>query len=152
MLFLMHPMNGKSLCGIVRPLWSKTLYNFQQWISWFSHRWRTQRIAICNVNCRIQWIIESLNAPCALWYSEGHACLSVIKKFSTSNLLFWSLDFGGPCWCHSSAPLKCISRTMKGPGFGLIIISYLCCCCGPSCVQLSNGPFGLSPCEACITF
>jgi len=34
------------------------------------------------VNCRIQWIIESLNAPCAPWYSEEHACLSVIK-FST---------------------------------------------------------------------
>ena len=61
--------------------WSQSLnlYNFQQRISWLSHRWRTQRNAISNVNCRIQWIIESLNAPCALWYSEGHACLSVIK-------------------------------------------------------------------------
>ena len=28
-------------------------YNFQQWISWFSHRWRTQRSAIGIVNCRI---------------------------------------------------------------------------------------------------
>ena len=26
--------------------------NFWQRISWFSHRWRTQRIAISNVNCR----------------------------------------------------------------------------------------------------
>ena len=26
------------------------------------HRWRTQQAAIRNVNCRIQWIIESLNA------------------------------------------------------------------------------------------
>ena len=58
------------------------IYNFQQRISWLSHRWRTQRNAISNVNCRIQWIIESLNAPCAPWYSEEHACLSVIK-FST---------------------------------------------------------------------
>ncbi len=32
----------------------------------------------CNVNCRIQWIIESLNAHCTLWYSGGYACLSVI--------------------------------------------------------------------------
>jgi hypothetical protein len=36
------------------------------WISWFSHRWRTQRNAICHANCRIQWIIESLNANCGL--------------------------------------------------------------------------------------
>jgi len=26
--------------------------NFQQWISWLLHRWRTQRNAIRNVNCR----------------------------------------------------------------------------------------------------
>ena len=36
------------------------------WISWFSHRWRTQRNAICHANCRIQWIIEFLNANCGL--------------------------------------------------------------------------------------
>jgi len=48
------------------------------------------------VNCRIQWIIESLNAPCAPWYSEEHACLSV-SKFSNSfqlcyGLWIWGLD------------------------------------------------------------
>lgn len=59
-------------------------YNFQQRISWFSHRWRTQRNAISNVNCRIQWIIESLNAPCAPWFSKEHACLSVIKLSTLS--------------------------------------------------------------------
>ena len=64
----------------------KNLQNFQQRISWFSHRWRTQRIAIRNMNCRFSWIIESLNAHCALWYSRGHACLSVI---SLSNLWIW---------------------------------------------------------------
>ena len=52
--------------------------NFQQRISWLSQRWRTQRNAIRSVNCRIPWIIESLNAPCTLWYSEGYARLSVI--------------------------------------------------------------------------
>jgi len=51
--------------------------NFWQRISWLSQRWRTQRNAIRNVNCRIQWIIESLNAYCALWYSGEHACLSI---------------------------------------------------------------------------
>ena len=32
-----------------------------------------------NVNCRIQWIIESLNASCTPWYSEEYACLSVVN-------------------------------------------------------------------------
>ena len=59
------------------------IQNFQQRISWFWHRWRTQRNAISNANCRIQWVIESLNAHCALWYSEGHACSSVIIKPSS---------------------------------------------------------------------
>ena len=35
---------------------------FQRWIPWFPQRWRTPRNAICNVNCRIKWIIKSLNA------------------------------------------------------------------------------------------
>ena len=70
---------------------NKLLYNFQQRISWLSHRWRTQRNAISNVNCRIQWIIESLNAPCTLWYSEEYACLSVIK-FSSYFYFEGSLD------------------------------------------------------------
>lgn len=30
---------------------------FQQWMSWLPHRWRTQRIAICNANCDTLWII-----------------------------------------------------------------------------------------------
>lgn len=75
------------------------LYNFQQRISWLSHRWRTQRNAISNVNCRIQWIIESLNAPCAPWYSEEHACLSVIK-FSTPRVSRPFGDWTWRCWPH----------------------------------------------------
>jgi len=48
---------------------------------------------ISNVNCRIQWIIESLNASCAPWHSEEHACLSVIKL--SKHFFCWSvLDFG----------------------------------------------------------
>ena len=39
-------------------------FTFQRWISWFPQRWRTPRNAICNVNCRIKWIIKSLNANC----------------------------------------------------------------------------------------
>jgi len=56
--------------------------NFRQRISWLSQRWRTQRNAIRNVNCRSQWIIKSLNAHCALWYSEEHACLRTLTSFT----------------------------------------------------------------------
>ena len=63
--------------------------NFQQRISWLSHRWRTQRNAIRNVNCRIQWIIESLNAHCALWYSGEHACLSISKHLKKKIFFFF---------------------------------------------------------------
>ena len=58
--------------------------NFWQRISWLSQRWRTQRIAISSVNCRISWIIESLNAHCAFWYPGKHACLRIcLYLFST---------------------------------------------------------------------
>ena len=103
---------------------SVNLYNFQQRISWLSHRWRTQRNAISNVNCRIQWIIESLNAPCALWYSEGHACLSVIK-FSTLQACLRGLDvrvFAGFPSVGWSAPFKFISGILCGWSLGVIII------------------------------
>jgi len=78
------------------------------------------------VNCRIQWIIESLNAPCASWYSERHACLSVIK-FSTSETFFvdeaWMWRF---CWLFlESTPLKCISGDCFVVHIGVIIISAI---------------------------
>ena len=41
-------------------------YNFQRWMSWFPQRWRTQRNAIRNANCKTSWIIKILNAHCAL--------------------------------------------------------------------------------------
>ena len=75
------------LCLTLR---SVKLYNFQQRISWLSHRWRTQRTAIRNVNCRIQWIIESLNAPCAARFSEGHVCLSVTLIYHLPSLVEWT--------------------------------------------------------------
>ena len=49
-------------------------YNFQRRMSWLPHRWRTQRNAIRNANCRIQWIIKTLNASCASGIFLG-ACL-----------------------------------------------------------------------------
>jgi hypothetical protein len=41
------------------------LYNFQQRMSRFPQRWRTQRNAIRNANCKTSWIIKILNAHCA---------------------------------------------------------------------------------------
>ena len=100
-----------------------SIYNFQQRISWLSHRWRTQRNAISNVNCRIQWIIESLNAPCAPWYSGEHACLSVMVfstfiTFLLSKAWTWRLVLA---YLLKSAPLKCISVSVTDR-FGVIII------------------------------
>ena len=46
-------------------------------MSWIPQRWRTQRNAIRNANCRTQWIIKSLNAHCASGYPWEHACFSV---------------------------------------------------------------------------
>ena len=40
-------------------------YNFQRWMSRFPQRWRTQRNAIRNANCKTSWIIKILNAHCA---------------------------------------------------------------------------------------
>ena len=49
-----------------------TKNNFQQRISWFSQRWRAQRNAKRNVNCRLQRIIKILNAN-----GTSKACLGV---------------------------------------------------------------------------
>jgi len=43
---------------------TKSFYNFQQRMSGFPQRWRTQRNAIRNANCKTSWIIKILNAHC----------------------------------------------------------------------------------------
>ena len=40
-------------------------YNFQRRMSRLPQRWRTQRNAIRNANCKTSWIIKILNAHCA---------------------------------------------------------------------------------------
>lgn len=40
-------------------------YNFQQWMSWFSKRWRMQWNVIRNANCKTLRVIKILNAYCA---------------------------------------------------------------------------------------
>ena len=81
-----------------RFLYNKTKNNFQRWISWLSQRWRTQRNAIRNANCRIQWIIKTLNANCASGYPWEHACMSVCWHHSRLLLFLklcpWSYHYG----------------------------------------------------------
>ena len=43
---------------------SQTRYQFQQWMSWFLHWWRTQQNVIRNANRKTSWIIKLLNAHC----------------------------------------------------------------------------------------
>jgi hypothetical protein len=64
--------------NVATPFPSKTnkyIYNFQRWMSRFPQRWRTQRNAIRNANCKTSWIIKTLNAHCAFGIFPV-ACLS----------------------------------------------------------------------------
>ena len=87
----------------------KNKNNFWQRISWLSQRWRTQRNAIRNVNCRIPWIIESLNAPCALWYSKEHVCLRIIAISCFCRVL-WRVD---PLWARTKE-ITCQGQGLEG--------------------------------------
>ena len=79
-------ISGWVQCMMYCPLFVKeklSIITFQRWIPWLPQRWRTPRNAICNVNCRIKWIIKSLNANCA-WSSPpsipGSASTYIQKK------------------------------------------------------------------------
>ena len=50
------------------------------------HRWRTQQTAIRNVNCRTKWIIESLNAYCAVGFTPYSMAVWVSDPFLWLNL------------------------------------------------------------------
>ena len=82
--------------------------NFWQRISWLPQRWRTQRNAICSVNCRIQWIIESLNAHCAPWYSGEHARFRIINILKGT---VWTL--GRRRYPFGCEPLCCKAMAWK---------------------------------------
>ena len=51
-------------------------------MSWLPQRWRTQRNAIRNANCKTSWIIQILNAHCA---SILGACLFECQWISLSS-------------------------------------------------------------------
>jgi len=81
-------------------------YNFQRWMSRFPQRWRTQRNAIRNANCKTSWIIKILNAHCAFGIFPV-ACLSECLWIPLSASLFCRLAagwFGFDCFWLS--PLK----------------------------------------------
>jgi hypothetical protein len=86
------------VCAVCRLLdaplpFSKTngyIYNFQRWMSRFPQRWRTQRNAIRNANCKTSWIIKILNAHCAFGIFPV-ACLSECLWIPLSvGLLTWA--------------------------------------------------------------
>ena len=79
-------------------------HNFQRWMSRFPQRWRTQRNAIRNANCKTSRIINTLNAHCASGKFLG-ACLSECQRTPLSVVthndccvicVTW-LDFGDAC-------------------------------------------------------
>lgn len=82
-----------------------TSTNFQQWMSRLAHRWRTLRTAIRNANCRIQWVIEILNAYCTfglclevcLYQCPYHKlALFFLGKVQMLRCLFGSKDLKRP--------------------------------------------------------
>ena len=66
--------NIKTLASYIQK-GTMSIYNFQQRMSRLPQRWRTQRNAICNANCKTSWIIKTLNAHCAAGICPA-ACLS----------------------------------------------------------------------------
>ena len=79
-------------CTRKAPTRTKTnlTYNFQRWMSRFPQRWRTQRNAIRNANCKTSWIIKILNAHCAFGIFLK-ACLSeyLWTKLRVGPSFFW---------------------------------------------------------------
>ena len=68
------------------------LIHFQQRMSWFPQRWRTQRNAIRHANCRIQWVIKSLNATCTSFRGSMSVGVSVYTHppiFSFFGIKIW---------------------------------------------------------------
>ena len=84
------------------------------------HRWRTQPAAIRNVNCRNQWIIEFLNANCALGPTWEHVCLSVTYTYARRfDILFLGMSNDRRKWA--------LSRILEAPfGAPLFLGGFQC--------------------------
>ena len=96
-------------------------YNFQQWMSRLPQRWRTQRNAIRNTNCKTSWIIKILNAHCA-----PRNCLGAYL----SECLWTPLNKQLLLWIRKS---NCLQEEL-GQYQGCQLVVGLCCCC---CSQAS---------------
>jgi len=83
----------------------KTKQTSGRWISWFPQRWSTQRIAICSVNCRAQWIIKSLNANRGMVFGLSHVWLRRCYS-NIPNHLIHLIWIGGCRASHSSVALE----------------------------------------------
>ena len=79
-LSLQYECNGV-LCNTVNTYLMSCSPHQSSWISWLLKRWRTQRNAIGNANCRTLWVIESLNAHCT---SFGSMFVWVLFMFTIS--------------------------------------------------------------------
>lgn len=88
-------------------------YNYWQWISWLTHRWRTQQTAKRNVNCRAR---ESSNlwthiAPFGLFRK---VCLFENHELLTAQIFLgaWIWAFQLRLWpgIHQLSILACNSR------------------------------------------
>ena len=87
---------------------NKITKHFQQWMSWLPQRWRTQRNAIRHANCKIQWVIKTLNAPC----TSSEVCLLECLSLPTqkpardfvSRLLAKRIYSGWVCWDEGVMP------------------------------------------------
>ena len=95
-------LNWLDASAFLRTNWMT--HNFQRWMSRFPQRWRTQRNAIRNANCKTSRIINTLNAHCASGKFLG-ACLSECQRTPLSVVthndccvicVTW-LDFGDAC-------------------------------------------------------
>ena len=124
-------------------------YNFQQWMSWLPQRWRTQRNAIRNTNCKTSWIIKILNAHCAPRNCLG-AYLSECSwtPLNTVNWLSWVDD--PPALGLNFGPSKRVPWRMLHCLPMVRLIVGLCCCCH-SCRQASRHGIGESAAMKFVT-
>ena len=113
-------------------------YNFQQWMSRLPQRWRTQRNAIRNTNCKTSWIIKILNAHCAPRNCLG-AYLSECSwtPLNTDNCYLFKTA-GCSCWtmllllllllAWVSAAMKFVTKYIGGGQSydWLLSMTYLC--------------------------
>ena len=89
-----------------------TTYNFQQRMSRFPQRWRTQRNAIRNANCKTSWIIKILNAHCAFGIFPV-ACLSECLwiPLSIGIIFYYMILIAGYFGSDCSSSSLCLSST-----------------------------------------